>query len=56
MHRVETAAKVVNNGCNSIVVINEISRPYLFPILAISVMALGLLLWLYMLAKSWLRR
>jgi hypothetical protein len=25
MHRVETAAKGVNNGCNSIVGINEIS-------------------------------
>jgi hypothetical protein len=40
MHRVETAAKVVNNGCNSIVGINEISRPYRYPILAMSVMAL----------------
>jgi hypothetical protein len=39
MHRVETAAKGVNNGCNSIVGINEISRPYHYPILAMSVMA-----------------
>jgi len=45
MHRVETAAKGVNNGCNSIVGINEISRPYHYPILAMSVMA-GVLLWL----------
>jgi len=45
MHRVETAAKGVNNGCNSIVGINEISQPYHYPILAMSVMA-GLLLWL----------